>query len=116
MGSWSPVGTSIELILWGMHLNTFPNVFTHRLRVRNTVIFSDLSINAAGCAVWAMLDQHTLYGFPTLGFSLNFYVSIYHKWRDNAPPGGVLCDSPLDFVIRGTNKIESFRFSRLRSQ
>ena len=55
----------------------------------------------------ALLDQHTLAGFTALGFFLPFYVIQYHAWRNDAVPGGVLCDIPLYFVIRAYNKIES---------
>ena len=38
---------------------------------------------------------------------LPFYVSRYHVQRNDAMPGGVLCDSPLYFVSRVINKLES---------
>ena len=54
-----------------------------------------------------LLDQHTLSGFPAIGFYLHLYESGYHIRRDDAPPGGVLCDTPLDYVGQVSNKLES---------
>ena len=54
-----------------------------------------------------LLDQHTFSGFPNLGFYFPLYVSKYHVRCDDALPGGVLCDSPLDLVSRVPNKLES---------
>ena len=55
----------------------------------------------------ALLYQHTITGLLAIGFYLTFYVSKYHVQRYDALPGGVLCDSPLGFVIRVPNIIES---------
>ena len=55
----------------------------------------------------ALLDQHTLAGFPALGFYLSCYVSKYHVRRDYALPGGVLFDIPIYFIIRVPNILES---------
>ena len=46
-----------------------------------------------------LLDQHTLDGFPALGFSLFFYVDKYYVRRDDAPPG-------IYFAIWVPNKLE----------
>ena len=56
----------------------------------------------------SLLYQHTLYGFSTIVFSFTLYVSKYHVQRDNSLPGGVLCDIPLDFVIRVPNRLNVF--------
>ena len=55
----------------------------------------------------ALLYQHTFAGFPTLVFSLFLYLSKYHIWCDDAPPGDVLCDHHLYLAIQVTNKLES---------
>ena len=53
-----------------------------------------------------IMDQYTLARFHDIGFYLTFYVSKYNIRSDDAPPGGVLCDIPLYFVIRVPNKLE----------
>ena len=55
-----------------------------------------------------LLEQHTLDGFPDIGFYLTFYVIKYHVRRDDALPGVFLCDIPLYFMIRVPNILESF--------
>ena len=55
----------------------------------------------------ALLDQHTLDGFPDFGFSLPFYIIQYHIRRNDALSSGVLYDSPLDFLIWVPNILES---------
>ena len=52
------------------------------------------------------MDQQTLSGITDIGFSLFFYVSKYCVRCDDAPPGGVLCDSHLYFSIQVPNKLE----------
>ena len=54
-----------------------------------------------------LLDQHTLSGFPAIGFNFPLYISKYHVRCDDMLSGGVLCDSPLGSVIRVTNIFES---------
>ena len=54
-----------------------------------------------------LLDQHTLSGFPAIGFYLFFDVSKYHVRRDDVLPGGVLCDCHLYSAIRVPNKLQS---------
>ena len=54
----------------------------------------------------SLLYQHTRSGLPAVNFSLFFYLSKYHLRRNDAPPGGVLCDSHLNFAIQDTNKLE----------
>ena len=54
----------------------------------------------------ALLNQQTLTGLLDIGFYFPFYVSKYHIQRDDALPGGVLCDIPLYFVIPVTNILE----------
>ena len=54
----------------------------------------------------ALLDQHSISIFLALGYSLFLYVSKYHVRRNDTLPGGVLCNIPLDFVIRVPNILE----------
>ena len=53
-----------------------------------------------------ILDQHTLIELCAVVFSLHFYVIKYRARRDDALPGSILCDSPLDFVIQVPNILE----------
>ena len=55
-----------------------------------------------------LMDQHTLPGSPATVFSLPLYVSKYHVRSDDMLPGGILCDIPLNFLIRMPNKLEIF--------
>ena len=93
--------------IWGAYLNNVLRVFTHGLRVCNTVLLSASARNAVARAVRVPSVLKHIPGLPALGFYLDLYVSKYHVRLDDALPGGILCDSRLYFVIRATNKLES---------
>ena len=54
-----------------------------------------------------LLDHHTLFRLPAIGFYLPLYVSKYHARRDDALPGGVFCDGPIYLLSRVPNTFES---------
>ena len=55
----------------------------------------------------ALLYQNNLSIFLALVVSFDLYVNKYHVRRNDTLPGGVLCNIPLEFVIRVPNILEN---------
>ena len=90
----------VHVEMWGMNLNTFPRLFTSRLRICNPVLFISQVINAAAHAVQGPAGSTHPLCIPRSWILFVFYVIKYCTWHDDAPPGGALCDNHLDFASR----------------
>ena len=91
-----------------MYLNMLLCVLTHRLHIYSYVLFSTSAINEDKYGVQVPYGSSHPYWIPLSWFSFTLYVSKYHVHHDDALPGGVFCDSPLDFVIQFHNNLDSF--------